>query len=72
MVDFAAPPEVYALAVVPALLWGFEPVLSKRGMAAGGTPLQASLVVVVVDLSLFVAVLLVRPEGLFGKEVETS
>ena len=66
MVDFAAPPEVYALAVLPALLWGFEPVLSKRGMAAGGTPLQASLVVVVVDSGLYwVALLLTEgPAGL--------
>jgi uncharacterized membrane protein len=58
VVDFAAPPEVYALALVPALLWGFEPILSKRGMAAGGTSLQASLVVVVVDSTLYWAVLL--------------
>ena len=54
----AAPPEVYALALVPALLWGFSPVLSKRGMAAGGTSLQASLTVVVVDSSLYLVALL--------------
>lgn len=41
--------QLYALAMVPAVLWGFSPVFSKRGMAAGGTALQASLVVVIVD-----------------------
>lgn len=54
----SAPPMVYALALVPALLWGFSPVLSKRGMAAGGTSLQASLTVVVVDTSLYLVALL--------------
>jgi uncharacterized membrane protein len=55
----AAPPVVYALALVPALLWGFSPVLSKRGMAAGGTSLQASLTVVCVDSALFLVALAV-------------
>lgn len=45
--------DVVALALVPAVLWGFSPVLSKRGMAAGGSPLQASLVVVVVDSAVY-------------------
>ncbi|WP_232700420.1 DMT family transporter [Halobacterium wangiae] len=49
---------VVALALVPAVLWGFSPVLSKRGMAAGGSSLQASLTVVVVDTSLFAGALL--------------
>ncbi|MFW5935424.1 MAG: EamA family transporter [Halolamina sp.] len=53
----AAPPAVYALALVPALLWGFSPVLSKRGMAAGGSSLQASLVVVIVDSTLYLLAL---------------
>lgn len=57
MVAFSAPPTVYALALLPALLWGFSPVLSKRGMAAGGSPLQASLVVVTVDTSLYLVAL---------------
>jgi drug/metabolite transporter (DMT)-like permease len=59
----AAPPVVYALALVPALLWGFSPVLSKRGMAAGGTSLQASLVVVVVDSGLYLLALAVLRGG---------
>lgn len=54
----SAPIEVYALALVPALLWGFGPVLSKRGMSLGGDPLQASLVVVAVDSALYWAALL--------------
>ncbi len=56
----AAPQTVYALALLPALLWGFSPVLSKRGMALGGDPLQASLVVVVVDAGLYWGALVLR------------
>lgn len=59
----AAPPVVYALALLPALLWGFSPVLSKRGMAAGGTSLQASLVVVLVDSTLYLVALAVLHGG---------
>jgi DME family drug/metabolite transporter len=51
---------VYALALVPAVLWGFGPILDKRGMDAGGGSLQASLVVVIVDSGLFWLALLVR------------
>lgn len=46
-------PSFYLLALVAALLWGFSPILSKRGMAAGGSALQASLVVVTVDSVLY-------------------
>ncbi|MEF8801008.1 MAG: DMT family transporter [Halolamina sp.] len=69
----AAPPVVYALALVPALLWGFSPILSKRGMAAGGSSLQASLVVVLVDSSLYlVALAVLRGGGAFsGLTTET-
>ncbi|MFC4407991.1 DMT family transporter [Haloarchaeobius iranensis] len=49
---------VYLLALLPAVIWGFTPVLDKRGMSADGTALQAALTVVVVDLSLFVLALL--------------
>ncbi|MGM0397505.1 MAG: EamA family transporter [Halobacteriota archaeon] len=49
---------VYALALLPAVIWGFTPILSKRGMAGGGSSLQASLVVVAVDTTLYVLVLL--------------
>lgn len=50
--------DVYALSLVPAVLWGFSPILSKRGMAAGGGSVQAALVVVVVDSIVYWTVLL--------------
>jgi drug/metabolite transporter (DMT)-like permease len=56
----ARPAVVYLLALLPALLWGFSPVLSKRGMAAGGDAVQAALVVVVVDSTLYWGALVVR------------
>lgn len=49
----SAPSLVYALAILPALLWGAEPVLARRGMDDGGSTLQASVVVVVVDSGLY-------------------
>ena len=48
-----ATPEVVALAVLPAVLWGLAPIFDKRGMAAGGDPVQASLVVVLVELVIY-------------------
>jgi drug/metabolite transporter (DMT)-like permease len=45
--------DVMAFALLPAVLWGFAPIVSKKGMAAGGTSLQASLVVVVVDTAIY-------------------
>ncbi|MFB6070979.1 MAG: EamA family transporter [Halanaeroarchaeum sp.] len=51
-------PVVYLLALTPAVLWGFTPILSKRGLAAGGTSVQAALVVVYVDTTLYVLALL--------------
>lgn len=48
---------VYLLALVPAVLWGFSPIFDKRGMDAGGSSLQGSLVVVVVDSTLYWLVL---------------
>lgn len=51
---------VVGLALIPAVIWGFTPVLSKRGMAGGGSSLQAALVVVVVDSVLYWAALFVR------------
>ncbi|MFC7202220.1 EamA family transporter [Haloferax namakaokahaiae] len=57
---------VYLFALVPAVIWGFTPVLDKRGMSYDGTALQASLVVVVVDLSLVVSLLLFRGTAPFA------
>lgn len=65
---------VFALALVPAVLWGFSPILSKRGMAGGGSSLQASLVVVLVDSTLYSVGLLVRqgPDLLGGVTVASG
>lgn len=51
---------VIALALVPAILWGFSPVLEKRGMAAGGSSLQGALIVVIVDSILYTMAILTR------------
>lgn len=51
---------VYGLALVPAVLWGFGPILDKRGMDAGGNSLQAAIVVVTLDSGLYWLALLVR------------
>lgn len=63
---------VVALALVPAVLWGFSPILSKRGMAAGGSSLQAALVVVIVDSLLYWSAMLIRqgPELFLSLSVE--
>ncbi len=45
--------EVLVFALIPALLWGLAPIFDKRGMAAGGDAVQASLVVVVVELGCY-------------------
>ncbi len=49
----AGTPEAVALAVLTALFWGFSPIFDKRGMAAGGDSVQASLVVVLVDSTIY-------------------
>lgn len=53
-------PSLYLLALLPGVLWGFTPILSKRGMAGGGSSLQASLVVVVISSVLYTLALLFR------------
>ncbi|MFB6133644.1 MAG: EamA family transporter [Halanaeroarchaeum sp.] len=52
-------PIVYLLALTPAVIWGFTPILSKRGMAGGGSSLQAALTVVLVDTSWYLLALFV-------------
>lgn len=66
-------PVVYALALVPAVLWGLSPILSKRGMAGGGSSLQVSLTVVTVDSTLYWAALfvLLGPDPLGGLSAGT-
>ncbi|MEY7850019.1 EamA family transporter [Natrarchaeobius sp. A-rgal3] len=59
--------EVLALALVPAVLWGLTPVFDKRGMAAGGGSVQASMVVVLVDSTLYwIAVLALYGRSAFS------
>lgn len=49
--------DVVALALLPALLWGFEPIVSKRGLNAGGRSMQAAFTAVVVAAALYWAAL---------------
>lgn len=49
--------DVYLLAILPAILWGISPILSKRGMDLGGTSLRAAVVVVAVGTVLYWLVL---------------
>ena len=64
---------VVVLALVPAVLWGFSPILSKRGMAGGGSSLQASLTVVVVDSTLYwVALVALQGVDLFASVTPAS
>lgn len=55
--------EAYALALLTALLWGFTPILDKRGMLDGGTPLQASILVVLVDSSIYWVLIAAMPNS---------
>ena len=51
--------EVYLLALLTAVMWGIMQAFYKRGLAAGGSPLQSSLTVVGVNLIIFWVLLLV-------------
>lgn len=46
-------PDVYAFALVTAVGWGFSPVLIKRGLAGGGSSLQATVAVISVGVTLY-------------------
>lgn len=63
---------VVALALLPAVLWGFSPILSKRGMAGGGSSLQASLVVVAVDSTIYGVALLATSGLAVGAGLEPA
>lgn len=63
MIGTSGPSTVFVLALVPAIFWGITPIFDKRGMAAGGGSVQASLVVVVVDSTLYWLVIAVRDGG---------
>lgn len=51
--------DVVALALVPAVLWGFEPIVAKRGLAAGGRSMQAAVTVVTVNFLVYWVALVV-------------
>ena len=60
--------DVVALALFPALLWGFEPIVSKRGLNAGGRSLQGAFTAVVTTLTVYWIALFVLhgPAGAFA------
>lgn len=60
--------DVVALALFPAMLWGFEPIVSKRGLNAGGRSLQAAVTAVLTTMVVYwVALLgLHGPRGAFA------
>jgi uncharacterized membrane protein len=60
VVALSAPVEVYLFALLTTVLWGIEPIVARRGMADGGTTVQAAVVVVVVDSALYWAALVWR------------
>ncbi len=64
--DLSAPPAVLLLAFLPALMWGFTPVIEKRALSDGGTPLQAAFTVVVVDSSVYLVALALLQDDPFG------
>ncbi len=71
-VALSAPLDVVALSLLPAVLWGFTPVIEKRALSDGGTPLQASLVVVLADSTIYLAAIaLLEPSPFRGISVET-
>jgi uncharacterized membrane protein len=45
--------DVYFFALLPALLWGINPIFNKKGIVRGGTPLQGALVVVSVGVGCY-------------------
>ena len=65
-IHVVATADVYILALIPAVLWGFSPILSKRGMAGGGHALQAALVVVCVDTVVYWGALATQSDPLRG------
>jgi drug/metabolite transporter (DMT)-like permease len=71
-VALSAPLEIVAVAMVPAVLWGFTPVIEKRALSDGGTPLQATATVVIVDSTIYLAaILLLEPAPLDGITLAT-
>ncbi len=55
--------DIYIAALAAAVVWGIDPVLSKRGMAHGGHALQAAFAVITIGTVLFWSALLLT-EGI--------
>jgi len=62
----SAPLPVLALSMLPAVLWGFTPVIEKRALSNGGTPLQAAVTVVLVDSAVYLVALAALNDDPFG------
>jgi uncharacterized membrane protein len=62
----SAPPSVLFFALVPAVLWGFTPVIEKRALSEGGTAFQAAFTVVLVDSSVYLVALALVQDDPFG------
>jgi len=46
-------PVVVLLALTVAVTWGFSPIVEKKGVSIGGTPIQATVVFVLVSVVLY-------------------
>jgi drug/metabolite transporter (DMT)-like permease len=64
--DLSAPLPVLLFAFVPAIMWGFTPVIEKRALSGGGRPLQAAFVVVLVDSVVYLLALALLVDDPFG------
>jgi uncharacterized membrane protein len=62
----SVPLDVIVLSLVPAVVWGFTPIIAKRGIAAGGNTLQGTTVDLIVDTGLFVLLLSTLGGGVAG------
>jgi len=51
--------DIYIAALAAAVVWGIDPVLSKRGMAHGGHALQAAFAVITIGTIIFWSALLI-------------
>lgn len=49
--------NVYTASLLAAVCWGISPVISKRGLSYGGTPMQATTIVVTMGMVTFWCVL---------------
>lgn len=55
--------DVYSLAIFTAIVWGVTPIIEKRGFVAGVRPLQAAIIVGIVDTTIYWILLLIVTGG---------